>query len=521
MTKYLFSFFLLLASAGISSAASVDSLTRPRIAFIVEHLPRDPADSLGELDRYLSRAVSHYADFWLSQRGHSVDIHVRDHPLDLPGLAELAADSHYTSVIYATPHGKITQREIRHGSDESPTTIDGYLVLDIQARIYSARSGAILSVRDKQVSSEAKEKWLWTGDVVMSGWQDSILTETPEPFEFVIQRAVSHLLDDYRAQAPFPEQAGKEVSATVYVDSSMIYQHGPEWTRKVLDVAQFASRSLKRQFGASLSTPQIITSVMSSDSSVFLLQGLDALKRNTSASDTLTILLAEQRTPLDYFTGRRAGELGITDLGGSRIAVDCMPAPHPEQADWFPYMNGLILLHEIGHTFGGIHVFDRESIMAHRLTWMSSGKFDSLNVRIVREVLASDAAPRPVEYVALVSRSLQESKYPFADFPDFFWRYISMAKSTSETDSLTKAIEYEPYIISASGMALLNSGDRAGARREWQRALKLEPNQPVLLYYLALASTGDDSAKAMTHALQMGLYVPSAANQNAVAPHSR
>jgi hypothetical protein len=522
MRKYISTILFSLVSVGTAMAASVDSEARPRIAFIVEAFPRDPADSLGELDRYIGRAVSHYADFWLAQRGYVFDVNVVNHTLDLTQIARLIADSQYTQVIYSTPHGRIAQREIQSSGSVTPTVVDGFLNLDIQGRIYSARRGAILSVRDKRVASAAKEKWLWTGDAEVSNRQDSLLSETPEPFEFVIQRAVTLLLDDFRAQPPPPEKEGPSVEATVYVDSSMIYRQGPTWTRNVLDVAQFASRSLRRQFGASLSTPQIITSFLSSDSSVWLMQSLDALKRNTSLSDTLTILMSEQRTPLDYFTGQRADDLGITDLGGSRIAIDCMPAPHPEQADWFPYMNGLILLHEIGHTFGAIHVFDRESIMAHRLTWMGSDMFDSLNVRVVREVLSTKVdATRPVEYVALVSRALRESKYPFADFPDFFWRYLGLAKSDAEIDSLTKAIDYEPYVISAHGMSLLNSGDKAGARLEWDRALKLTPNQPVLFYYLALSSSGADSVEAITRALQLGLYLPSVSNQNAAAPHSR
>ena len=358
-------------------------------------------------------------------------------------------------------------------------------------------------MRDSVIIRESsRQDWL-----VEAGNSKRESKSISEPMEFVIQRIVERLFEEFKPLPASRVQIDSPINATFYVDSTFIRSHGHVWPMEVERITDVVSKSLSSQFGRSLVQSQIITSYSSDNGAPHLRQSLDALKRLSGPSDTLNILLMEQRTPFDYYSGKNSDELGITDFGGSRIAIDCIPSPSLNQNFWFPYANGLALLHEIGHAFGAIHVFDRESIMCHHLHWTGTDSIDSLNVRIMREIMSGRVdATKPVEYVGLVSRALRDSRYPYADFPDFFWRYLSGTRTSVELDSLARAIDCEPYIISADAMKLLQAGDRAGAVRRWKQALELEPDQPVLLYYLALSSSGLDSSNAMTRAVKLGLY---------------
>ena len=484
------------------------------IAVQVQSAPSDKSNNLfitlvvedssgGGIQSDVAHAIRNYADFYLNHIGipHSATLLLST---DTNSFVISLDPEAPTKRIFAIPTVTFDEDSTRANSDTSQKM--SFQRAELNLTMQTITCGGRITL-DSTIIGESfrKDQSTEYGDTTWSS------ESTTEPTEFVIQRTVERIFKGIDPQSIKHAPVALPIAATMYVDASFMVNHQSNWLLEIERMTDVVSRSLLRQFGRSLEQDQIIMSHADPGS---LRQNFDALKRLSGPSDTLNILLMEQRTPLEYYSGRVSDELGMTDLGGSRIAIDCIP-PMAQKSDiWFPFANGLTLLHEIGHAYGAIHVFDHRSIMCHRLHWTGTDSFDVLNTSIMREVMFGQVdALKPVEYVALVSRALRDSHYPYADFPDFFWRYLAGARTSVELDSLAKAIDCEPYVISADAMNLLQTGDRAGAVRRWKRALELEPDQPVLLYYLALSSSGADSVNAMTRSIELGLYPSLATDQ--------
>jgi hypothetical protein len=179
--------------------------------------------------------------------------------------------------------------------------------------------------------------------------------------------------------------------------------------------------------------------------------------------------------------------------------------PHPDLEIWSAFTNGLTLLHEIGHAYGAIHVSDARSIMCHSLTWLGSDQFDPINSQIILAAVSGDLTfTDPPEYVAHVSRLLQESSYTLADYPAFFYSFVA---ASSTPRRIVRAIGKEAFITAAEAYGHLAAGNRDDAARLFREAISQTPDQACLYFYLSEAVDGAQSRASLEKAASMGYWL--------------
>ncbi len=176
-------------------------------------------------------------------------------------------------------------------------------------------------------------------------------------------------------------------------------------------------------------------------------------------------------------------------------------------SEWKGFLNGQLLLHEIGHLLGAVHVSDINSIMTSRAVWVSSDLFDPLNDYVIRTTCRQGRQYQEItEYLGVVIDCINETGYKLSDYPGHFFSYINPNKEIMKSglfdgDGIEKSIF---YAVKAYGHFILKEYETA--RDDFYKALVCDSTQGAIHYYLSKVTSGPLSDLHLRKSAEIGYY---------------
>lgn len=179
-------------------------------------------------------------------------------------------------------------------------------------------------------------------------------------------------------------------------------------------------------------------------------------------------------------------------------AMAAKPAPEPESAPEPPVPGSVVNLEFVNGTSKASVVVDLASTDVH-IEMRTKPKVDSSNASKA-PAARSDAAPAPAEPKVLPGTAATPPSPPATDSvtrlvvagirrgQDLFLRG-EHDRARQETEA-TLALRPTAEAHALAGSIRWVTGDRAGARRSWQEAIRLDPTQPGVADMLARTESG-------------------------------
>jgi len=487
-----------LLSAASLSAAEKPVPPTPRTAVVLA----SPADSPGgggnrsSFDRALRLAVQSRLVGYLDYRGEQFD------------LLEAAEQDDPAAVISATVSGRCSRAlyvRVEGRETEEPT-----IRIDSHRRRYYTMARGCLELSITVVRLQPKGTAWRVDDLLSLNARSRLVPQADghlgcEGYEAVVQRSIEKALGPAHSDEAAPAVSMQTLPTVLYVprelrlDSSMT-------PSDLTAIVASASQSFAREFDTRLLVADTRTVPVGLGLGGDIRSGQRMLRRLLrSESDTLRIAVNRQLTADEHESGQARDEIGLSQLGRRLVLVNLVPRETSGDTIWYTLANALTVLHEIGHTLGAIHVSDMNSVMTHYATWIGSARFDPVNRQIVRAALDGRLTfEDPASYLAFVSNVLTTTAYNLADYPAFFHEYLSYRGNRKLSDTLRAAIGRKSYLWAADGYGLLMAGRKEEAARLFRKALRGDPHQASLYFYLSEATEGAESVKARRTAARMG-----------------
>ncbi len=488
----------LVLSAAALSAAEKPVPSTPRTAVVLA----SPADVPGggadrsSFDRALRLAVQSHLIGYLGYRGEQFDLLdavARDDPA---AAVSEAVTGRYSRALYVRVEGRET---------EEPT-----IRTDSHRRRYYTMARGCLEMSLTVVRLQPRGTAWRVNDSLTLNARSRLVPQADghlgcEGFEAVVQRSIENALGPARSHENSPAASTQTLPTVLYLPRELRLDSTVTPSGLTAIVAS-ASRSFAREFDTRL----LIADTRTVPAGVGLGGDIRAGQRRLrrflrSDSDTLRIAVNRQLTSDEHESGQARDEIGLSQLGRRLVLVNLVPREEPGDTVWYTLTNALTVLHEIGHTLGAIHVSDMNSVMTHYATWIGSPRFDPVNRQIVRAALDGRLTfEDPAGYLTFVSNVLTNTAYNLADYPAFFHEYLSYRGNRRLADTLRAAIGRKSYLWAADGYGLLMAGRKSEAARLFRKALREDPHQASLYFYLSEATEGAESAKARRTAARMG-----------------
>lgn len=355
---------------------------------------------------------------------------------------------------------------------------------------------------DKQLLKERCKK-NWYNSEIMSMRGNENIVGRAEPYEFVIQRAVDRLLSNIKLPERKPNISKNMIPLNIYLGNdldSSIRIRNENYYKQIIN---YASNQFYNQFsfGLDLKGIERIDSLIDDES--FYNSQLNS--NYHFFIDTIKTFIFSQFDFWEYYNSSRITEIGHSRLGNRVIRIKLFPEREQSGYDWNNYFNSLTLLHEIGHSFGAIHASDINSIMNYSYSWVGPKSYDPVNAKIIKASLQGKIHPLDAaKYLAFISQTLQNTDYGLIDFPSFFYDFLRLENNKKYFAKLKGAIGYRPYLLAIDGYAMLKEGEYEKAANLFREAIRYEPEQASLQYYLSLVTKGKESFQARREALKRG-----------------
>jgi len=482
---------LLLLCLGLAVSAAAHRTSdehRERLALVVT-TDSSPSTRANSVSGILPRAILNHYQYLSYGHNNQYEVMIRPEGMDRDSVLARLRREGYTLVMVVMP-------------DASLATYSR-IVADSHRRRYFAEIGGFLNISlGYQIHRFVDSKWqLQETDLIIENSRrptgrprygiDRPMTSGTtdiEPYRHVVQRAVATLFD-----------AMPSVPGNGAVPAQVVPVRVEPGNALNEAIVKAASGSLVRQFGTGL---HIVSEGVDSDG-----PDADCDVRAWLRGDTLNVEVETMLSP-GYRFSRRRSELGTSRLGRNQIYIRVQRASEGQDMDWRAQENGLTLLHETGHSMGCLHVGDIGSVMNHTEHWSGADDFDPVNDRIARAALSGELTfDSPAGYLSFVSTVLQESDYGLADYPAFFYRYLSHGANRRMAKLLRAAIGRQSYLEAVDAYGLLMAGRSEFAAALFRKAVEADPHQAALYHYLSLATTGVESQQARGEATRLG-YAP-------------
>jgi hypothetical protein len=500
----------------LSSSITVSTaLTAPKTAVIIQADSAAPVNHTPDITPLLTIAMRSCVDYYLFRTGRDAATFLVSPEAAVDSILKNLAESGYNRALFLHVRGRNTQRTVVAVSPRRVryfTKQPGYLELKIKYTLF-VKSGGTWTIIQKGQTNHSARRW-WPGASYQHnskfGRADSGYIPLPEPFDHILQRSISEVMANrlttrIRTNPAYPDV----IPTVVLVDSSFIQMHGDRWRELPASLLELVSWWFSRQFGYGFEISAVKPVKISDRDTLKVKEAYYRfLRRFPPAPDTLTIAIGSFIDRFDLNEGNIPNEIGLSQVGQKRILVSELPKWSAYDDFWRLFPDGLTLLHEIGHAFGAVHVSDMNSVMSHQVTWVAADRFDAFNRRIIQAALSGELTfDDPVKYVRYVSRLLSETRYNLVDYPAFFHFFLTGKNGKEVSKKIRMAVGRQPYLTTAQAYELLMSGDKNKAAWLLRQAIKQNPRQASLYYYLAVATSGDESDWALRQSAGLGFFL--------------
>jgi len=447
----------------------------------------------------LELCLKNHLDYYLWYKGWNfefVDGEISGESADIPGFDYL---------LNMRVKASFKSKKIRLNDEKEKVNYSGLLRIGAAISFNDLRHGAAPISDERKFSASSEKKWVRSPD---GGYYPPELT-IPEPPDFVVKRLLSEALAFLPKKESRNLNLKTDIPVYLLVDKHITAEVGDVTDSDVYTALKYASRSLQRQFGFGLKPvgyADLATEMISFDGFQRL---FDRIRKNEpQRPDTLTIAVFEPLNPERFYARKSPSRIGLSDLGRQFSLLARLRVPESATIDWTAYINGQLMLHEIGHLLGAVHVSDLKSIMNPVTTWVSSDRFDHLNLYIIKRGRRVNPARQSlVDYLNLVVAGIENSEYALVDYPPLFFSYVNLNRYKLKDSNYGggDAGRTIPYAVSAFRMYLLKNYHTA--RDNFYKALACDPGQASIHYYLSKTTTGKLSELHLKKAAEMGYYI--------------
>lgn len=510
-SKILFIFLPLLAVYGSSVAKSRDL---EKIEVILEPVRITGTAAPIENDDFME-SLSNHIRYYLFYKGF--DCEIVSNTVTSPDVQGTVGD--YSRVISIKPEFEFTNKQMIIEDKKRRkkfTTVDGYLTCRLSYKWLKVKDADSIQVRDGMMMEHSDLDWFEFDHDPVSSQLITFLRSKPEPKEYVLQRAVERLFHDLPKTSHMKTLGDNLISSMLFIDSSFIKHARTNWENKLNLLMAVASNSLNKQFGYGLHIGKTDLISLTSEDDFSMLHLFRSLKRHhLKIDERISVFLLNKNNRVDYFASTTYDNIGLAEIGRKQIILNELPSPKKNETVWQSFYNSLTLIHEIGHTFGAIHVSDKNSIMNHTTNWIASDRFDPFNKQIVIDALQGNLRfDNKLAYLTYVGNLLLQSDYHLVDFPPFFYSFFKEKSDSALFNAFKANKSFKPIILAVSGYGYLQNGFHKNAEADLRKAIQLLPNQASLYYYLSQCLTGKDAKEAMRKAEQLGYYAAALKDKN-------
>jgi len=489
--------------ASISSAGASQ-------AVIVEAAPEAEVGNIPDLSASLAQAFKNYLDYFLLRCDPEAAVYLATADDADDYLERLNRNPSITSLTHLSVAGRLEDLLSSYTNRRRVSRFvvrPGCLRLEVSFTTYKKSSGNLEVVDEGRLTEQARRRWLKyrPGDDVRR--LDSLVAVTPEPHECVVRRAVERLFPSPCATSSAVVVGKNSIPTVIVVDSSFVCEFGEQWQSEVEALVFSASHLLFQEFGHTLDLRRIAADPVVEPAGVAPAERFhDFRRRYRPAADTLIIGLYSQHQPDDFFAPHETDAIGLSVTGERLMLLRQLSQARPTENLWQAQLNSLVLVHELGHVLGAIHVSDPSSIMCHNATWLAPGQFDDFNRQVVGAALNDDFdSGNPQEYLAFVSLELNNSPYHLVDYPPVLYRALAETNLLADPKIAVRTVG-QSHLSAAEGFGKLVEGDRQAALELLSDAVRHDPRQACLPYYLAQALDGRAAVQALRQAAGLGYW---------------
>jgi|WetSurMetagenome_2_1015567.scaffolds.fasta_scaffold74025_2 hypothetical protein len=327
----------------------------------------------------------------------------------------------------------------------------------------------------------------------------------PEPPDFVIKRLISASFKSLPESNFIISPTDNNVPLKIVIDSQIAVD-SRDFSDAMMSI-KYILHSIYRQFGCTL---KIIDTVFIGHGQIQYsdIQNLYNLLETKipPLKDTFTVVFVRTSDAPNYYEPDFNLPVGLSEIGRKTSLVTEIPSPNEETSEWKSFLNGQLILHEVGHLFGAIHVSDINSVMNSRVSWVSSDNFDSLNKSLIKMGFQDNSKLAAISsYLRLVVLAIEQTEYKLSDYPELFFSYNNYNKRnlTSNLGNTTFAgsIRY-----ASDGYAQYLIKNKHRAKELFYMALAGDPMQGAIHYYLAKVTDGELSRYHLARSAQIGYY---------------
>ncbi|MBN2227217.1 MAG: hypothetical protein JW763_07610 [candidate division Zixibacteria bacterium] len=404
----------------------------------------------------------------------------------------------FASLLVISADFTITEKDPTCKSAKIPD-IPLYAKIKLKMTVYNLAGN---DRRGKTLSASAHSRHDWLD---ASKANDSIATAW-EPPDFVLKRLLTNMLGGMERFDRKGFYSKNSVPVVLLFDQELGDSAAYE---DILAAVAYASRSLYRQFGFTLEVTDEQSLSVPGASFAAMSQLFSSLQKRPYEKDgVMTVALYN---PLDgnrFYEAGRVIHIGLSDIKKQMLLVAVLDMPNQETRNWKTMLNGQLLLHEVGHLLGAIHVSDIHSIMNFNTTWISSDTFDPFNAGLVAAFRRDRSRLESVSsYLRALADAMSQSGYKLVDFPPVFFSFVNINRH-DVLDGLADASDVSGTIINAViGYSWYVARDYPKAREFFYRSLACDSEQAAVHYYLSQVTTDYLAEYHRKQAVSRGFYL--------------
>ena len=450
----------------------------------------------------INECLSNHLDYYLWRKGWDFEFLRPDSRRKSETAIQQLDAGAFDYLLHIEPEADIKSIRLSSRQNE-PTRYAGRL--RIKAHFSIRKLGPTDStLENRWFETRASDSWI--------EMPDSLATQgmamAPEPPDFVVKRLLSKALASLPSLTRKRSALSEKVPLFIVVDSRIFNDW---WNRSDSDIiyaTEYASHCLERQIGFGLeicgksyiTAPEVGFSGISALFKAFL-------ENQSQRIDTLVVGFYRPNDMVEFYRNSGNIQIGISELGRQTSLLAELLPPNKETSEWNVFLNGQLILHEIGHLLGAVHVSDIQSVMTLRTEWVSSIRFDTLNHYLIANGYKDKKQLSGIaRYLDFLASAIETTGYKLSDYPAVFFSYLNLNRRGIMNNDFGKGIFRASIPYAARGYMQYMAGNPAFAEELFYKALAGDPGQGSIHYYLSGVTKGESSLYHLKKAAEIGYY---------------